>query len=349
VSSVAARLLNWYRDHGRRDLPWKQEHSLYRIWVSEIMLQQTQVSTVIPYFQRFMAQFPSVERLAGARLDEVLHLWSGLGYYARARNLHRAAQVVVESHDGHIPENLEDLVALPGIGRSTAGAVLALGLNQRHPILDGNVKRVLARCYALDGWPGSPQITTRLWHLAEENTPNQRVADYTQAIMDLGATVCVRRGPACRDCPLIETCQSHARGLTNRIPASRPRSKKPARETKMVIVVDGDGAVLLERRPPVGIWGGLWGFPECALDSATEQWCLTQLGLRVKRRRALEAINHGFTHFSLRIQPVLLKAENPAEAVMEGPDRVWYNPKMPDSRGIAAPVARLLAGLESEL
>jgi len=313
------------------------------------MLQQTQVSTVIPYFQRFMTQFPTIERLADAQLDDVLHLWSGLGYYARARNLHRAARMVIESHNGQMPESLEVLVALPGIGRSTAGAMLALGLNARYPILDGNVKRVLARYYALEGWPGSPQMTARLWRLSEDNTPKQCVADYTQAIMDFGATVCVRRRPVCVVCPLENTCQSHAKGLTDQIPAPRPSTKKPTRETQMVVVTDGAGAVLLERRPPVGIWGGLWGFPECALDLPTEEWCRAQLGLRVNTLRALTAINHGFTHFNLRIHPVLLKAENPAEAVMEGPDRVWYNPRSPDSRGIAAPVARLLAGLESKL
>lgn len=348
MEPFSERLLDWYEHYGRKDLPWKQEPSLYWIWVSEIMLQQTQVAIVLGYFRRFVDRFPDVEGLADASLDDVLHLWSGLGYYARARNLHKAAQQVRDQHGGLFPEEFDDVLALPGVGRSTAGAVLALGQNQRFPILDGNVKRVLARYHALTGWPGNARVAKHLWSLSEQHTPKHNVSNYTQAIMDLGAMVCTRGQPQCDVCPVAASCSAHARELTRHIPAPRPKTDKPARDATMIIMADGQGSVLLEQRPPTGIWGGLWGFPECPPQESVLDWCSRHLGLQAREVRALEEVKHGFTHFNLHIRPLLMTAENPAEAVMEGAGRVWYNPRSPDERGIAAPVARLLKGLESE-
>ena len=239
------RLLHWFRHHGRHDLPWQSPRDAYRVWVSEIMLQQTQVATVIPYFERFMARFPDLASLASADLDQVLHLWTGLGYYARARNLHRAAGVIVAEHGGRFPTDFEAVLALPGIGRSTAGAILAQACDQRHAILDGNVRRVLARHRAIEGWPGQKAVENTLWALAEELTPAEDVADYTQAIMDLGATVCTRSQPRCAACPLAEDCQARAAGRQADFPGRRPRKALPERHTRMLLLRDAEGQVLL--------------------------------------------------------------------------------------------------------
>ncbi|HET8551115.1 MAG TPA: A/G-specific adenine glycosylase, partial [Gammaproteobacteria bacterium] len=257
----APRLLAWFASHGRHALPWQREPTPYRVWVSEIMLQQTQVATVIPYFKRFMARFPDLATLAAAPLDDVLALWSGLGYYARARNLHRAAQSAVAEYGGELPASLDELMAFPGIGRSTAGAILSLSRGQRHPILDGNVKRVLARFHAIAGWPGDKRVADRLWEFAESHTPVADCAAYTQAIMDFGATVCTRRNPACDICPMSANCEAYALGRQHDFPAPRARRGYPERNVR-VLVIEAEGAVLLEKRPPTGIWGGLWSLPE---------------------------------------------------------------------------------------
>lgn len=242
--SFAAAVLAWFDCHGRKDLPWQQQPTLYRVWVSEIMLQQTQVATVIPYFERFMARFPRVDLLAQAALDEVLALWSGLGYYARARNLHRTAGTIMSQHGGCFPTRFDQVVALPGVGRSTAGAILSLALGERHPILDGNVKRVLARYHALAGWPGKPKVAQRLWEIAETNTPETRVADYNQAMMDLGATLCRRIQPQCQQCPLASECRGYLLGKPMHYPSPRPKQALPERSTVMLMLRNSDGAVL---------------------------------------------------------------------------------------------------------
>ncbi len=267
----SAALLDWYDHHGRRDLPWQSEPTPYRVWVSEIMLQQTQVSTVIPYYRRFMQSFPDVAALAAAGQDQVLHHWSGLGYYARARHLHAAAQRVVQS-GGAFPDTLEAVMALPGVGRSTAGAILALACAQRHPILDGNVKRVLARFHAVDGWPGQATVQKRLWQLAEMYTPHARVAHYTQAIMDLGATLCTRGRPDCGQCPVRSGCAAHGSSRQADYPAPRPARILPVRTVTMLLLGNQASELLLERRPPTGIWGGLWSFPELAADTDIGGW-----------------------------------------------------------------------------
>ena len=349
------RLLGWYDRHGRHDLPWQTDRSPYRVWVSEIMLQQTQVSTVIPYFHRFMDRFPTVNELASAPLDEVLHLWSGLGYYARARNLHQAARIVVAEHDGRLPDSFEAVLSLPGIGRSTAGAILALAADQRHPILDGNVKRVLCRHFGIEGWPGQRQVETRLWTLAEALTPSQRVADYTQAIMDLGATLCRRGQPDCEACPLRTDCRALAEGIQSELPTPRPKKARPLRQTQMLIVVDAEDRVLLRRRDANGLWGGLWSLPEQAHGDDPADWCSQHLGAAPGTTRRLEPVRHGFTHLELEIQPVWLRiadggdgADGAAAGVMDGDGWLWYNLRSPSRVGLAAVVERLLSQIGTQ-
>ncbi len=342
----APRLLAWYDRHGRKDLPWKQSPTSYRIWISEIMLQQTQVSTVIPYYHRFIARFPSVMTLADAELDDALHLWSGLGYYARARNLHKAARKIRDEHDGVFPKTVAALMELPGIGRSTAGAILALAHDQRHPILDGNVKRVLCRFQAVHGWPGETAVLRRLWELSDQYTPTERVADYTQAIMDLGATVCTRSAPRCSDCPHASDCAGHASGNPARYPLPRPRKSLPVRQVTFVLLRDPQGSVLLERRPPTGVWGGLWSLPECPPKAAVADWCLDKLGRQPDHVRLLQPFRHTFSHFHLEITPALVEVQNPWPAVLDGDQTLWYNPAVPGEQGLPAPVTRLLAQLK---
>ncbi len=341
------RLLRWFDRNGRHDLPWQSPRDPYRVWVSEIMLQQTQVSTVIPYFERFMARFPDVAGLAAADLDAVLHLWTGLGYYARARNLHRAAGVIVAEHGGCFPADFEAVLALPGIGRSTAGAILAQALDQRHAILDGNAKRVLARHRAIAGWPGQKAVEKALWAAAEDCTPHARVADYTQAIMDLGATVCTRARPDCAACPVNADCAARAEGRQADFPGRRPRKALPERHTRMLLLRDAEGRVLLEQRPPAGIWGGLWSLPECPPEADLHAWSRETLGVELDAVRDGAALSHTFTHFRLHIQPVHARLHDPAAGggIMEAAARVWYNTRLPASLGLPAPVKTLLDAL----
>ncbi len=344
--SFATRLLRWFDQHGRKDLPWQRMRSPYRVWVSEVMLQQTQVATVIPYFERFMASFPDVGTLADAPLDAVLAHWSGLGYYSRARNLHKAAQHLRDAHGGRFPDDIDAVTALPGIGRSTAGAILAQALGRRHAILDGNVKRVLTRHRAIAGWPGQSAVEKALWTIAEAETPDERIADYTQAIMDLGATVCTRTRPRCDACPVMSDCAAHAAGATVRYPTPKPRKTLPVRETCMLLVTNPDGEVWLEKRPPSGIWGGLWSLPELPLHLAPEEWS-ADLGARIHALATWSPLRHTFSHFHLDITPLRLRVSAPAR-VME-PDRgLWYKPELSNQLGLPAPVARLLQALEQE-
>lgn len=347
MTSFASRVLCWSEQHGRHDLPWQQQRTPYRVWVSEIMLQQTQVATVIPYFQRFMARFPQLADLADAELDEVLGLWSGLGYYARARNLHRAAQRVRDVHGGIFPEDIEQVLALPGIGRSTAGAVLSLACEQHHPILDGNVKRVLARYFAIDGWPGDAAVQAQLWARSEQLTPAERVRDFNQAMMDLGAGVCTRSRPQCDVCPLIADCAARMAGETAAYPGRKPKASLPVRATQMVVLSNARREVLLQRRPPSGIWGGLLSFPEVPLGENIEAWCREHLGLMVREQERWPELRHTFSHFHLDIHPVLVAVDSAAARIMEGPQWVWYNSNTtaaarPVAGGLPAPVARLL-------
>ena len=232
----ALKLLAWFKTHGRKNLPWQRSDDPYPVWLSEVMLQQTQVSTVIEYFERFIKHFPTINSLASAPVDDVLALWSGLGYYARARNLHKAAQIIAFEYNGVFPENFNQVIALPGIGKSTAGAILAFSANQRHPILDGNVKRVLCRYFAIEGYPGKREVELKLWQLADENTPIKNVGQYTQAIMDLGATVCTRKNPHCPDCPLLDSCAANNQGIQSQLPTPKPKKSLPTRQTRMLVI-----------------------------------------------------------------------------------------------------------------
>ncbi len=338
-----ATVLSWFDQHGRKHLPWQQHKTAYNTWISEIMLQQTQVSTVIPYYQRFMERFPDVTDLAAAPIDEVLHLWTGLGYYARARNLHKAAQQVVTDHAGVFPTDPEQLEALPGIGRSTAGAIASISAGIRAPILDGNVKRVLARFAAVEGWSGTTSVQKQLWRLAEQYTPNRRVGDYTQAMMDLGATLCTRGKPQCQNCPLAVQCQALAQNRVSELPQPRPKKVLPEKQTLMLIVRKGN-EVLLQQRPPTGIWGGLWSFPETQdLRDLPSGW---QVDL--DRVQPLAPLRHTFSHYHLDITPILLDASDlHFAALMEERASLWYNSAQPTEIGLAAPVKRLLASLSN--
>ena len=344
---IAGRLIGWHARHGRRHLPWQRDPTPYRVWVSEIMLQQTQVSVVIGYYERFMARFPEIEALAGATLDDVLGLWTGLGYYSRARNLHRAAVLVRDRHRGMMPRDLDALVALPGIGRSTAGAILALSHGDRHPILDGNVKRVLCRYHGIRGWPGQSRVERTLWALAERHTPREHVAAYTQAIMDLGATLCARSRPLCSICPIAEDCVARRDGTQGRLPAPRPRREVPRQSgPRSWCCGIRSGALLLERRPPSGIWGGLWCFPECDVAADVEAACRARFGVRPRAITALAPIAHGFTHFRLDVHPILVEVDGDcAGAVAESGERGWYPPGSTANLGLAAPVKRLIEQL----
>jgi A/G-specific adenine glycosylase len=344
---IAPALLAWFDRAGRKHLPWQRDPTPYRVWISEIMLQQTQVVTVIPYYTAFMARFPAARDLAAAPLEEVLHLWSGLGYYARARNLHRAARQIVAEQGGAFPDSLAAVMALPGIGRSTAGAILALASGQRHPILDGNVKRVLTRHYGIDGHPGGTAIERQLWTLAEVQTPHTRVDDYTQAIMDLGATVCVRARPACPACPLATTCIARAEGRQARLPTPRPKKVRAQRTRRCLIALRVDGSVLLEQRPPVGIWGGLHGFPEFDDVVAMEDWITTQLEGVGEPGRDWPAYHHAFTHFDLALEPRIVRCTGLRSGLADLSRYRWYDPRTPVRVGLAAPVAALIAATKA--
>ena len=346
--AIAPALLSWWDEAGRKDLPWQADPTPYCVWVSEIMLQQTQVTTVERYYDRFLDEFPDVAALADAELDRVLHLWSGLGYYARARNLHRAALRVRDEFSGRVPATLDELISLPGIGRSTAGAILALSRDQRHPILDGNAKRVLARYFGVDGWTGSTQNLKVLWQYADDCTPRERPAHYTQAIMDLGATVCTRSRPSCSVCALAASCRANLEGLTDRIPAPRPKRDKPQRQSTLVVLVRDDGAVLLERRPDSGIWGGLWCFPEADGVDDVEEWCRAKVGIAPLRIDVRPVVSHSFTHFDLDMTPVEARVDAAPSRLMDGDRWLWYNRNQPAAVGLAAPVARMLKAIGEE-
>ncbi len=343
MTTLSARLLAWFDAHGRHDFPWQRDRTPYSVWVSEIMLQQTQVGTVIPFYERFMQRFPTIAALAAAPLDDVLAHWAGLGYYARARTLWRAARIVMEQHGGEVPTTFDALHALPGIGRSTAGAILAQALGARWPILDGNAKRVLARYHAVAGWPGMPAVANELWRHAEMHTPSERVGDYTQAIMDLGATLCARSRPACTVCPLAIDCASARAGTQALYPAPRPKRERAQRQVAVLVVRAPDGRELLERRPPSGIWGGLYSLPELPAEDSPREWCERMLGTAVAAERALANIEHAFTHFDLDLSPRLLELAAEPNAVMGREDWHWCRPGAKLDVGVPAPVALLLS------
>lgn len=345
AQQFSRQVLDWYDKYGRKTLPWQIEKTPYKVWLSEVMLQQTQVTTVIPYFTRFMARFPTVTDLATAPLDEVLHLWTGLGYYARARNLHKAAQQVVDLHAGVFPQTFDDVAALPGVGRSTAGAILSLSLGQHFPILDGNVKRVLARCYAVDGWPGKKEVEKKLWSLSEAVTPAQGVERFNQAMMDLGAIVCTRSRPKCELCPLQPGCEAYAHQSYTRYPGKKPKQILPEK-VGYFLMMQQDNTVRLTQRPPVGLWGGLFCFPQFDSELSLREW-LVKRNIKADNLTQLNAFRHTFSHFHLDIVPMWLPVPSPASC-MEEESALWYNLAQPPSVGLAAPVERLLQQLLAE-
>nr|WP_255699189.1 A/G-specific adenine glycosylase [Luteimonas sp. Y-2-2-4F] len=334
-------MLDWFDGHGRHDLPWQHPRTPYRVWLSEIMLQQTQVSVVVPYFERFVAALPDVPALAAAPLDNVLALWSGLGYYARARNLHAAAQACVSRHGGDLPRDFDALVALPGIGRSTAGAILSQAWGDRFAILDGNVKRVLARWHGVSGWPGLPAVERQLWAHAQSHLPDARMADYTQAQMDLGATLCTRHAPRCLLCPVEDGCAARIEGRTEELPTPKPGKALPERETHVVALVDAQGRVLLQRRPPTGIWAALWSLPEAASAQDAQAWAARHAEL-AGDGAALDTVQHGFTHYRLQLHPLLWRPVTPRPAVRDNDDLRWVAAGDLDALGIPAPIRKLL-------
>ena len=346
MEAFSQRLLAWYRVNGRHDLPWQSLPTPYRVWVSEIMLQQTQVTTVIPYYQRFMARFPEISVLAYADINEVLHLWSGLGYYARARNLHKTARIITEQYQGRFPSSLESLMDLPGIGRSTAGAILALACNLPFPVLDGNVKRLLTRYFAIPGWPGNSRVEKKLWSIAEGLTPVEKVAEYTQAIMDLGATVCQRTAPDCCACPLNSDCLAHEQQLQHKYPFPKPKKVLPLRNTIFLILRNTAGKFLLQQRPDTGIWGGLWSFIECSDKENVERLIADQLYFDVSGLTYLEDFRHSFTHYHLVIRPVTGLVTRGHDHIAETKDLCWYDPEADKKLGLPTPVNNLIKQIQ---
>jgi A/G-specific adenine glycosylase len=338
----APRLMAWFDRHGRHDLPWQHPRTPYRVWLSEIMLQQTQVSVVIPYFQRFIDALPDLPSLARASQDEVLALWSGLGYYARARNLHAAAKRCMELHDGDLPRDLDALVALPGIGRSTAGAILSQAWGDAAPILDGNVKRVLCRLFAIEGWPGTPAVEKKLWGIAEMLLPDARLADYTQAQMDFGATLCTRADPACAICPLQDACPALRDGRVAELPSPKPGKPLPERVAHMLILEDGDRRVLLQRRPPTGVWAELWSLPEHADLADARLWFDRHVHGDFDGTHASDPVVHGFSHYRLHIHPRRIADVRPRNTISDNDDLRWAARADLHAIGLPAPVRRLL-------
>jgi A/G-specific adenine glycosylase len=326
-------------------VPWQHDINPYRVWLSETMLQQTQVITVIPYFNAFIARFPTLESLAAAPVDDVLQYWSGLGYYARARNLHKTAQRVVEL--GYFPDTLEELLILSGIGLSTAGAILSIAFQKSHPILDGNVRRVLARFHAIHGWTGSSHVNKTLWAISSQLTPIQRVADYTQAMMDLGATVCTRSKPACPVCPLKSDCQALLTDTTSLLPTPKAAKAIPVKQVVFLVLRNCFEQILLEKRPPTGIWGGLWSVPEFTSNEEAVDWCVSHdIAIVTQQTRLTQ--RHTFSHYHLDYTPLLIQTNNPINSVMEAKHIVWYNAGQIKHLGLAAPIKRLLQQHDSQ-
>ena len=339
-ASFAEQLLTWFDQHGRYHLPWQKNRTGYRVWVSEIMLQQTQVVTVIPYFERFMERFPKVEDLARADIDEVLSMWTGLGYYSRARNLHASATAIVAQHQGSLPNDVAALIELKGIGRSTAGAIISQAYNEPGIILDGNVKRLLTRLHAIEGWPGQSQIDKQLWQIATQLTPSQRNADYTQAIMDIGATICKPKQPLCVACPMQARCQALAQDKVALIPTPKPKKILPHKTISVLLLKNQFGQTLLEQRPSKGIWGGLWSLPEFSdLEALQTQLALDGLPINTS---PITPIKHVFSHYKLTIEPHLLVLSAASQKVSENNQSRWYDSQQLLTIGLATPIKKLL-------
>jgi len=345
AASFASAVLTWQRRYGRRDLPWQQQDA-YRVWLSEIMLQQTQVSTVIPYYQNFLARFPDLRELADASIDEVLQHWQGLGYYARARNLHKAAIIIRDQHQGRFPSDFTAVEALPGIGRSTAGAILSFAFKQHWPILDGNVKRVLARCFRVPGWYGQSETMKQLWYLAESVTPGLQTAEFNQAMMDIGSMICVKSKPKCEACPLRGMCASYRHHSQAEYPQKKPKRAKPHKNTLMLLH-RCDEQILLWRRPPSGIWGGLWSLPEVDEASAIELWQQSFLSIAQSPKVVQQdVIRHQFSHYSLDISLAIIELEELPHRISDVDNYAWVDTRNLGNHGIPTPVRKILSLLQ---
>lgn len=350
MSEFATRLIAWQKIHGRHDLPWQHTRDPYAIWVSEIMLQQTQVQAVIGYYQNFMQRFPTIAALAAAEQEEVMQYWSGLGYYSRARNLHHAAQTIVDEHGGVFPVDFEAMQTLSGIGRSTAAAIASFAFGQIQTILDGNVKRVLTRHFRIEGWPSTPKVEKQLWALAESLLPQDDMVAYTQGLMDLGATLCTRSKPACGCCPLHQTCQAYALGMVNQLPTPKPKKTLPQKETTMLVILQGCD-VLLEKRPQTGIWGGLWSLPEIAMHEIASEVALAKLGLHtepeepLKPGEPMKVVQHAFSHYKLDIHPQPLRVITTSQTLPAG--YVWLPLGEAIGAAIPTPVRNILKAIQS--
>jgi A/G-specific adenine glycosylase len=336
--------LHWFDLHGRKHLPWQQNRTAYRVWVSEIMLQQTQVATVIPYYERFMESFPSVVDLAKASQDEVLNHWAGLGYYARGRNLHKCAQTVMDLHQGNFPETVDGLVALSGIGRSTAGAIISLSSGKRAAILDGNVKRVLARYHGVEGWTGKASVAETLWQYAEEHTPEKRCDDFNQSMMDLGATLCTRSKPECHRCPLQANCYAHKEGKQAELPNKKPKKTLPIKTTQWLVLRNPQGHIYLEQRPQQGIWGGLWSFPEIAIEDDAQAISESHHG-KVNTYSQEKPFRHTFSHYHLEIQASLIGLDQPHRHIRSDDQTRWFSLEELHAIGMPAPVEKFIKRL----
>lgn len=337
------KIFSWFDLNGRKNLPWQKDITPYRIWLSEVMLQQTQVTTVIPYFNRFIGQFDTIEQLAKAPLDSVLQLWAGLGYYARARNLHKTA-VILSKQEGLFPNDLNRLMDLPGIGRSTAGAILSIAYNNSHPILDGNVRRVFARYHAISGWTGSIKVSNELWRISTHYTPLKRCAEYTQAIMDLGATLCTRSKPRCGECPVNSNCLARMNNIVNELPTPKPKKTLAVKPIIFLILINNQQQILLQKRPETGIWGGLWSFPEFNTLVEIHAWCVEN-NLSLQHTQQRKEQRHTFSHYHLDYTPIIVKTDNLINKVMEANQSVWYKAEEIKTLGLPTPIKRLLADL----
>ncbi len=345
-ADFSSRLITWQKQYGRHDLPWQNTTDPYAIWVSEIMLQQTQVAAVIGYYSKFMQRFPTIASLAQASQDEVLQYWSGLGYYSRARNLHNAAQTIMDEHGGVFPQDFAVIQTLPGIGRSTAAAIASFAFGQTQTILDGNVKRVLTRYFAIEGWPGTPKIEKELWSLAENLLPENDIQAYTQGLMDLGATLCTRSKPQCQRCPLVESCEAYRQQRVSQLPTPKPRKSTPEKHTTMLILLQGD-QVMLEKRPASGIWGGLWSFPELDESDVDTHIVQQRFGVTVQESTALPKLSHAFTHFKLHITPQQLTVSKQISHASE-PGQIWLSVEDAIGAAIPTPVRKILLSLGKE-
>lgn len=341
-TAFSSSVLNWFDLHGRTELPWQTNKTAYRVWLSEIMLQQTQVATVIPYYQHFLQTFPTIQALADASIDHVLQHWQGLGYYARARNLHRAAQIMRDEHQSEFPLDMAEVLALPGIGRSTAGAILTFAGNQSWPILDGNVKRVLARCFQVDGWYGKAKTMAELWQITEQLTPMTNTDNYNQAMMDLGALVCSKSKPDCENCPLTDSCESLKKGTQHLYPEKKPKKVKPQKQTLMLLHYY-QNLLLLYRRPPVGIWGGLWSLPEVETDQDLSDWQNQKLGYSKEPKEIkVDLLRHQFTHFSLNISVAVIELDQLPTTVSDTADFEFIDQQQLINYGLPTPVKKIL-------